>query len=289
MTGAQDISRWATCLRKDGYCIIPDLLPPSVLSELENDLESQFEQTPFGDGDFYGYRTKRFGRLLFRSKMAENLVLEPVVLALAREVLSSACDRIQLNVAQAIEIHPGEIEQFPHCDQDMWPGIKGHHEYLLNVMWPITQFTRPNGATRIYPGTHRQQVQSLDELGEPVIAECDPGSAICFLGSTVHGAGANESQAVRRAVVIGYSLGWLKPYENLWLAYPPSIARSFSPELAELAGYSQHRPNLGNFEGQCPSVVLRDDVPAFPRATDALRPDQAVIVREFANGQRSSR
>lgn len=288
MIGGRDISQWTERLLDEGYCIIPDLLPTSVLSELESDLDGQFEQTPFGNGDFYGYRTKRLGRLLRRSRAAEKLVLEPGILALAREILGPACDRIQLNVAQAIEIHPGEIEQFPHCDEDMWAGIKGQHEYLLNVMWPITRFTQANGATRIYPGTHKQLVESLDDLADPVIAQCDPGSAICFLGSTVHGAGANRSQGARRGVVIGYSLGWLKPYENLWLAYPPEIARSFSPELADLAGYVQHRPNLGNFEGQCPSLVLRGDAPAFPRATDALRPDQEVAVREFANSQRSS-
>jgi hypothetical protein len=90
---------------------------------------------------------------------------------------------------------------------------------------------------------------------------------------------------MRRAVVIGYSLGWLKPYENNWLAYPPDIARHFPPELAALAGYCQHRPNLGNFEGQCPSILLGDDVPEFLGARDALRPDQTVAVRDFAISQ----
>ncbi|MAC11938.1 MAG: phytanoyl-CoA dioxygenase, partial [Sphingorhabdus sp.] len=53
--------------------------------------------------------------------------------------------------------------------------------------------------------------------------------------------------------------------------------------------YVQHRPNLGNFEGQCPSVLLSDKVPAFPQATDSLRPDQKVAVREFAETRRSAR
>jgi ectoine hydroxylase-related dioxygenase (phytanoyl-CoA dioxygenase family) len=282
-----DQTEWHDRLMQDGYCIIRGLLPASLMTALEADLEQDFQQTPFGDGDFYGYRTKRFGRLLCRSGHAAQLVLEPTVLALARTILAPACDRIQLNVAQAIEIHPGEVEQFPHCDHDMWAGIKGQHEFLLNVMWPLSRFTRLNGATRMYPGTHQQQLTSLDELDTPVIAECEPGSAICFLGSTVHGAGPNHSEGVRRAVVIGYSLGWLKPYENLWLAYPPEVAKAFPPELAELAGYAQHRPNLGNFEGQCPSILLRDNVPAYPRATDALRPDQQAAVHEFAVGRRA--
>ncbi len=169
----------------------------------------------------------------------------------------------------------------------MWGGTKGDHEYLLNVIWPLTEFTHANGATRVYPGTHKQRIESLDELGEPISAECEPGDAICFLGSTVHGAGANKTSDVRRGIVIGYSLGWLKSYENLWLAYPPQVARGFSPELAELAGYAQHRPNLGNYEGQCPSVLLRDKVPEYPQATDTLRPDQEEAVREFAQSQRS--
>lgn len=287
MTCAATAISWAASLERDGYCIIPDLLPQSVLASLEADLENSFQHTPLGDGDFYGYRTKRFGSLLRRSEHAARLAMEPTVLGLANSILSGACERIQLNVAQAIEIHPGEVEQFPHCDHDMWSGAKGEHEYLVNIMWPISRFTRDNGATRIYPGTHRKQITSLDQLGEPVVAECDPGSAICFLGSTVHGAGANRSNDVRRAVVIGYSLGWLKPYENPWLAYPPEVAKTFAPELAALAGYAQHRPNLGNFEGQCPSILLQESVPEFPRATDALRPDQQEAVYGFACAQRA--
>jgi ectoine hydroxylase-related dioxygenase (phytanoyl-CoA dioxygenase family) len=282
MTGLATVERCIEALRRDGYCIIPELLAPVTIARLDADLAPAFAQSEFGAGDFYGYRTKRFGSLLRRSPVAADLVLQPLVLALAREVLAAACERIQLNVAQAIEIHPGEIEQFPHCDHDMWAGAKGGQEYLVNVMWPLTPFTKDNGATRIYPGTHRAPPAALDDLGPPVVAACEPGSAICFLGSTIHQAGANRSNAPRRGVVVGYSLGWLKPYENLWLAYPPHVAKAFPPELAELAGYAQHRPNLGNYEGQCPSILLRDDVPAFPRPTDALRPDQIAAVAAFA-------
>lgn len=279
-------SPWLRKLCADGYCIIPRLMDERWIAGLDADLADAFERAPMGKGDFYGHRTKRFGGLLRRSRLAGDLVLQPLVLALAREILGNACDTIQLNVAQAIAIHPGEIEQFPHCDQDMWAGRKGEYEYLLNVIWPLTEFTRLNGATRIYPGTHKRPIDSLDSLEEPVVAECSPGDAICFLGSTLHGAGPNRTNAVRRGVVIGYSLGWLKPYENPWLAYPPRVARTFSPELARLAGYTQHRPNLGNFEGQCPSILLHEEVPDFPQATDALRPDQADAVREFAEARR---
>lgn len=274
-------AHWADQLLKHGYCIIPDALPPSLIAALDADLDPVFAATPLSRGRFYGERTKRFGSLLRRSPHAAALALHPVVLAMAEAVLGPSCDRIQLNVAQAIEIHPGEARQLPHRDHDMWQGHKGAHEYLVNIIWPLTPFTRENGATLIYPGSHGVEGLAKADPGEPVAAQCDPGAAICFLGSTVHGAGANLTDLPRRGIVIGYSLGWLKPYENQWLAYPPAIARTFPAELATLVGYAQHRPNLGNYEGQCPSILLGDDVPRYPGAIDALRPDQEAMLAQF--------
>lgn len=282
-------ARLTDALNDRGYCILPDLVSAKCIEALAADLDPVFASTPFGSGDFYGYRTKRFGSLLGRSRHAETLVLQPTILAAVQAILGAACDRIQLNVAQAIEIHPGEVRQFPHRDHDMWAGAKGEHEYLVNVIWPLNPFTAENGATHLYPGSHGAAGMASEVLDDPVVAECAPGAAICFLGSTVHGAGANVTRSTRRAIVIGYSLGWLKPYENLWLAYPPEVARSFSPELAALAGYAQHRPNLGNYEGQCPSLLLRDHVPQHPGAIDALRPDQQEMLAEFARAERSGR
>lgn len=278
---ATSSGEWTTELLHQGYCIIPDAVPASTVAALNADLDPVFAATPFGRGNFYGNRTKRFGSLLKRSRHAEPLVMAPTILALAETVLAPGCERIQLNVAQAIEIHPGEPSQFPHRDHDMWNGAKGGHEYLVNVMWPLTSFTADNGATRIYPSSHGAEGLTKEDPGEPIVAECAPGAAICFLGSTTHGAGANITNSVRRGIVIGYSLGWLKPYENLWLAYPPEVARHFSPALAALAGYAQHRPNLGNYEGQCPSILLHDDVPEHIGAIDALRPDQEAMLAEY--------
>jgi len=286
MTGQEtsvDVTQfWAEALDRDGYCIIPDLLPADTIQALEQDLEPDFVATPFCQGRFYGARTKRFASLLRRSPHAAALIANPTIIALAERVLGDACDCLQLNVAQAIEIHPGEVRQFPHRDHDMWQGTKGEHEYLINVIWPLTPFSRQNGATLIHPGSHGRDGMTKQDLGEAVAAECGPGSAICFLGSTAHGAGPNETPYPRRGIVAGYCLGWLKPYENQWLAYPPDIARSFPPEVAGLVGYRQHRPNLGNYEGQCPSLLLRDEVPSHIGAVDALRPDQEAMLADFA-------
>jgi ectoine hydroxylase-related dioxygenase (phytanoyl-CoA dioxygenase family) len=282
MTADQPSNKTATeTLLRDGYCIIENALRLEIIQALNIDLEPAFAATPLCQGRFYGEKTRRFGGLLKRSRHAQALVLNPIIMDLVETVLKPACDRIQLNVMQAIEILPGEAQQLPHRDHDMWQGAKGAHEYLVNVIWPLDPFTRENGATQIYPGSHGAAGMARAEQSEPIVAMCRPGSAIVFLGSTAHGAGANISSMARRGIVVGYCLGWLKPYENQWLAYPPDVAKNFSRELAALVGYAQHRPNLGNYEGQCPSILLRDKMPDKIGAIDALRPDQEAMLADY--------
>ncbi len=275
-------------LESEGCCILRRLLAPSTIARIDAELAADFAATPLCDGNFYGERTKRLGRVLARSSAAASLVLHPLILVLAERILAPWCDCIQLNVTQAIEIHPEALSQFPHRDQDMWWGDKGKIEYLVNVMWPLTPFTRENGATLFWPGTHGPGALREFDGAAPIAAECDPGDAIVFLGSTLHGAGGNVTSAPRRGIVIGYSLGWLKPYENPWLAYPPEIARNFPTDLASLAGYRQHRPNLGNYEGQCPSVLLAERTSKSLGAIDALRPEQTAELARYVAGQREN-
>lgn len=276
----------ASSLDQDGYCVVERALDPLVVASLAADLAPRFDATPFGQGDFYGSRTKRFGALLTRSPRAAQLVLHERILGIVQCMLEPWCDRIALNLTQAIEIHPGALPQLPHRDQDMWEGPKGTLEYLVNVMWPLDPFTRENGGTRLWPGSHVDpDLVGLDE-GDAIVPRLSPGDALLFLGSTLHGGGGNVSAAPRRGIIVSYCLGWLKPFELQWLVYPPSIARHFPPALAALVGYAQHRPNLGNVEGQCPSILLQDDVPEYLPAIDALRPDQVGAAAAYVASQR---
>lgn len=281
MSGVAIVDRHAGRLVREGWCVLEQAVDPATIAALNEELDSRFSATPLCEGVFYGARTKRFGSLLKRSATAQPLVMHPLVLGIAERLLLPWCERIALNLTQAIEIHSGAQPQFPHRDQDMWPGPKGSIEYLVNVMWPLTTFTAENGGTRLWPRSHEEQDETtLPEAGA-VVPTIGPGDALLFLGSTLHGGGGNRTSVPRRGVIVSYCLGWLKPFELQWLVYPPEVARRFSPELASLVGYAQHRPNLGNVEGQCPSILLKSDVPEYIGAKDALRPDQAAAADAF--------
>lgn len=265
-----------SALGDQGYAIMTGLMPPAEIAGLQERLQPRFDNTAFCEGLFFGGCAKRFYGLL-DDPVAAHLATHPWVLETVRAILAPGCERIQINLAEALALYPGEIAQAPHRDQDMW-NPDAAHEYLVNVMWPFTPYRAENGATRIWPGTQRGGAG----MGDEIAAEADPGSAILFLGSVLHRGGGNLSSRPRQGLIISYCLGWLRTYENMALTYPPALARQMPPALQALIGYSRHRPNLGSVHGRCPSELLLRDrpKPGLP-AQDALRPEQEEAIRAY--------
>jgi ectoine hydroxylase-related dioxygenase (phytanoyl-CoA dioxygenase family) len=68
-----------------------------------------------------------------------------------------------------------------------------------------------------------------------------------YMGSTLHGGGANRSDKPRAGIINTYSLGWLRQEENQYLNVPKKIAKQYSETVQKLMGYQMHR-NLGDYE-----------------------------------------
>jgi ectoine hydroxylase-related dioxygenase (phytanoyl-CoA dioxygenase family) len=213
----------------------------------------------------------------------QRLALFPRILAIAEALLKPACDCIQLNLTQITRVHPGERAQVPHRDEEMWPADTQGRNWLINVMWAVSDFTEANGATRIWPGSHKRSLERSIDPKDSIAAEMPAGSALVFLGSVTHGAGANTTNEARTGIIVSYCLGWLKTYENQFLAYPRDVARAFPEPLQRLIGYQMHRPNLGGWEGQDPIAYLGDDGRAKPHV-DALTPEIARELKEYYGG-----
>jgi ectoine hydroxylase-related dioxygenase (phytanoyl-CoA dioxygenase family) len=267
-------------LRSQGYVILEDLVEATTIDSVCRELEPWIVATPYCEGDFYGWNTTRLGAVLMKSLASHALVAHPLILAIMDEVLGPHCDWYQLNLSQAVRIHPGERQQVPHRDEEMWPCAKNGVEYLVNVMWTLSDFTEKNGATCVWPRSQFNALNRNLDFDARVVAEAPRGSAIVYLGSVTHCAGANHSDRPRTGLIFSYCLGWLKQYENAYLTYPPEVARHFPKQLRELLGYRIHRPNLGGYEGQDPAVLFEGRSHTLA-AVDAISATTAAELRHF--------
>src|SRR3569833_167201 len=177
--------------QRNGFVILEDHLDAAARDALSTELDPHFAAAAFGTGPFFGAETKRFGRVLGRTKTAARLVLDRTIETLAEAIQFPQSESIQLNLTQWIEIHPGAPPQVPHRDRVMWP-INAKFELMINVMWALDEFTAENGAPRVWPGSnHRSEPQLPEE--QAIAAEMPAGSACVFLGTTMHSGGANRS------------------------------------------------------------------------------------------------
>lgn len=267
-------------LDEEGYVVLENALDARQLAALRADVEPWFEATPRSEGPFYGYNTTRFGRLLVKSAVSQDMVLNPLLLTLARHYLEPASGWFKLNVTQAIRIHPGEREQVPHKDELIYGVNDTGHQRILYVMWAVDEFTAENGATRIWPGSHLTPFDPANIPEESILAEMPAGSALVFLGSMLHCGGANRSSRPRTGIVTGYCEGCLEQYENAFLSYPPEVAKTFPVELQELIGYRIGANNLNNVEMRDPRIVFDGEL-APVAARDHLRPEDIALIEHY--------
>jgi ectoine hydroxylase-related dioxygenase (phytanoyl-CoA dioxygenase family) len=271
-------------LLEEGFVILKNLLSKREVHAIAGELEPHFQAMPRCVGDFHGWKTTRVNSVLTRAPSTRALLLHEAIWPAVEAILKPACDYVQLNLVQAVRVHSGERAQAPHRDEEMWPVSKHGAPWVINAIWAMDDFTEENGATRLWPRSHHESLDRAVDPDASIAAEMPSGSACVFMGALTHGAGANRSNASRTGIIVSYCLGWLKTYENQYLAYPPSVARAFEPGLQQLIGYRVHRPNLGAWNGQDPSVLLAEPK-EYAGHADALPPAIAEELHSYYAAQ----
>jgi ectoine hydroxylase-related dioxygenase (phytanoyl-CoA dioxygenase family) len=237
-------------LEKDGAAIVEDLLNDDTLARFNSELDPLLESAapdrkfinPLID-DFFGKHTRHVCAVAARSQtFAREVLCNRVMQQVADLVLLPNCANYQLNIAQVLDRGPGAELQYLHRDEDVWIHVPNPHPTLqIASVIALSDFTADNGATRLIPGSHRWPKDRVGEASETVAAEMSAGSAILYLGSTIHGGGPNVTSATqRRGMHMSYVVGWLRTEENNYLSVPAEIVRDLPKRSQELLGYAAH-------------------------------------------------
>jgi ectoine hydroxylase-related dioxygenase (phytanoyl-CoA dioxygenase family) len=254
-------------VEQDGAVILKDLISPALVDQMLSETLPYIEATRNGENELNRLQTTRSGAQVARSPACREIVINPSVTQAATAFLTPYFSRIQLHVAQIIRIRPGETKQYIHRDRWAWgTNLKGV-EPLMNTLWAITDFTADNGATQVVPGSESWPDDRVADTNEIARAVMTKGSVLLYTGTVFHGAGNNASADGRIALNIDYALGWLRQEENQYLSCPPEVAKTLSPELQDLLGYTLGGYALGYYT---------PPLPAAGEGPDCVGPEYAV-------------
>lgn len=237
----------ADALDEAGCVVVTGLMDESGRNAVRSELTPYMESVKIVDKDdptqFYPGRTRRTSALVARSETVGKLVLDKSSLAMCDHFLTPNSEfGYQLHVTAALEVGPGARRQILHREDDSYTYFQSPRpNSIVASMWAITDFRADNGGTLIVPGSHKWPEGREANESEIVSAEMPAGSVLYWLGSTLHGAGANTSPDWRYGVILTYSLGWLRQEENQYLTVPPEVAENLPAALRDIIGYKMYR------------------------------------------------
>jgi ectoine hydroxylase-related dioxygenase (phytanoyl-CoA dioxygenase family) len=233
-------------LRRTGAAVIKNVLDADIVDACAAEMRAEFDaRGKFQADDFTGYRTLRCSSVLGYAPTTARMIGHPWVLAVADAILRPHCMAYRIGSTTGIEILPGEDHQVLHRDDSIYPLDLTGLETQIGVLWALNDFTEDNGATRLLLGSHAVSTCGDEAPGEPVQAVMPKGSMLFFMGSLLHGGGANRSNAPRMGLINTYALGWLRQEVNQYLAVPPEIAARYDKTIRRLLGYTKHGQFLG--------------------------------------------
>src|SRR4051812_41418593 len=271
-----------SALQRDGAVIIEHLLTPEVVARVNEEVGGHLDRA---DPDapmfnevmqaFHGPHTRQVsGAPGISPTFAVDVMCHPLLLELADRVLLPSCSRYQLNLGHLLQRGPGSDEQWLHRDEAVWNDMpRPGPELQLATVIAFVDFTKENGATRVVPGSHQWPDRALSPAEQVVApppapekiayAEMPAGSAVVYLGGTIHAGGSNTTDVPRRGAHLSYCLGWLRTEENNYLSMPPSVAATLPRPAQELI-YAVHDgiPRGGGYLGM---LRMQDPVELLQR------------------------
>ena len=185
---------------------------------------------------------------LFEDRVFEEMVLNPVVLTLARYLTGRSA---QLSDFAPYMRSQGSSATPLHSDTAGVPPPMPQYAQVCNVTWIHSDYSRDNGALAIVPGSHRfghaptpyeANGYREDSLVKAIAIEAPAGSLVCWHGNTWHGAWRRTNPGLRVATIMYFCRSYYRRLADLTsLATQEAIDRN-PPDFAEILGWREGEP-----------------------------------------------
>jgi ectoine hydroxylase-related dioxygenase (phytanoyl-CoA dioxygenase family) len=229
-------------MNKDGYIIKKNVICNEQLEKLRGALD-EAEETQWSLKKMNLPDSKRDGtvhHLVYYSKEFIKLLDMKIF---DNEIEKYIGTKYIVNVFNGV-IKRNELENYAdkiHRD------IRFHSSNInlsMNMLIMLDDFTKENGATQIYPGSHVQKNKPSEYDFEKNHIElvAPAGSAVIFNSNLWHRGGLNTTRNARRAITITMTHPWLKPQIDFCKLLKIDATSDISDYVLQVLGYNHRVP-----------------------------------------------
>lgn len=249
----EDLDQVMSDIRQFGYGLVKNALGPDEIQKLKSAVEQQARgEAAAGVAKNDGgpnAPNQRIWTLVNKGQEFHDLLEHPLIDEVVPELLG---DHALLHSYSANIARPGNVPMMLHTDQvAIQPPLRDIF-YGLNIMWFLTDITRENGGTRIFPGSHIGHVAPDDpfNIEGTLAAEGPAGTALVFESRLWHATGPNEMTEGERPVILMFFMrSFIRQQENNFLSIRPEVEATMSDKVRRFLGFYTNGA-LGGVEGE---------------------------------------
>tara|TARA_B110000037_G_C17077730_1_gene488597 strand:- start:163 stop:1005 length:843 start_codon:yes stop_codon:yes gene_type:complete len=261
----KNISKAVNEISSEGYCVVKNVITKKKSDQLIKSLEKTFIKTQ--KNNFFSSELSEYGQVVIRDlvlrdpKAFLNIIDNKFVMKVLENIFK---DKFILdNIMASNSVNVPTQRSLVHMDAHL-PTKEFINTSDLVVFFCLNDFTKENGATKIWPKSHLSGIRVQNDKNYKNIikkkfkfVEAPKGSCIFVPGQTWHQIGKNINSKDRWGIIIHYKRWWIKPSTD-YTKCGSKIFKKLNIKQKELFGFNCISPSF-NFKKQTRVLkTLRD-------------------------------
>ena len=252
-----NINKIVKTLYKEGYCVVNRVLDKKLCDKLIISLEQLKKK--ISKNKYFKDEHSKSGQVIIRDLILRDpnsflpLIDKDLIIDVLKKIFNDTFILDNCMASNSVSVK-GKYNSLVHIDSHL-PSKDCRHTSDVVVMYCFNDFTKNNGATKIWPKSHLSGVRVQNEKkylknrkNKFKYATALKGSLVFFLGQTWHQIGKNLNGKKRWGILCHYKRWWIKPSTD-FTKCGPKIFKSLNNTQKELFGFNSISPKY-NFKRQ---------------------------------------
>lgn len=243
-------------IKKDGYCVIPQVLQPEQVTFLLTQVKNLYEETkdkisqdtPYlnkNQPNVYNLQNKdiNFINTMFGLEDVEKILIECLNDKWYKQIPQDQPNYIlrSFGARSSNSALPLHIDSFiPYI---------GDETIAMQVVLVLEDMTIENGCTVAIPGTHQTGKYADNNIyNEAIPLTLKAGDIALWDSRLWHGTTNNNTEGTRWAIIATFTRWWIKQHFELTESLPEEIYNQLTPKYKSILGYCS-KPYKSEYEG----------------------------------------